>query len=185
MNALALAAIAALGLLSFSGARKKEPTDMVRPPKPDFVRMRQLIRAEALRQGVPVDVALATARVESNFDSSAPGDLNWHKNAARFEANVPASSPYRNQPELWHSYGLFQLLAPYHVKGDEDPRILFDPQVNAERGIAFLRRLLLAHHGDLNKVRLYYTGAHRADEAIKTKVLAKWANALAAERALL
>lgn len=183
INPIALAI--ALGLLSLSGgARKKEPIDMVRPPKPDFVRMRQIIRAEAIRQGVPVEVALATARLESNFDSSAAGDLNWHKNAARF-ANVPASSPYRNQPELWHSYGLFQLLAPYHVRGDEDPRVLFDPQVNAERGIGFLRRLLLAHHGDLNKVRLYYTGAHRADEATKTKVLAKWANALAAERALL
>ena len=181
INPFTIAIASILGLMSMSG--RKDNT-MVRPPKPDFVRNRQIVRAEAVRQGVPVEVALATVRLESNFDSSAKGDLNWHK-TARFEKNVPKDSPFRGQPELWHSYGLFQLLAPYHVTGTEDPRILFDPNINTERGVAYLRRLLLANHGDLDSARLQYTGAHRADAQTQIKVLAKWANALAAERALL
>lgn len=172
-----------LGLLALGSTKRGEA--MIKPVKPDFVRNRQIVRAEAMRQGVPVEIAMATARIESNFDQTREGDLNWHLNRARFERFVPETSPFRGTPELWHSYGLFQLLAPYHVKGDEDPRILLDPQINAQRGVATLRRLLLVHHGDPGLVRLHYTNADAADSATQTRVLAAWNKALDAERALL
>jgi Transglycosylase SLT domain len=122
-------------------------------PAPDFVRMRKLIRGEAIRQGVPTEIALATARVESNFDPTVEGDRNWHLNTERFERVVPKGHPHRSEREAWHSYGLFQLLAPYHVRMDEHPRVLLDPAINAARGVAALKRLLDRHNGDPSLVR--------------------------------
>lgn len=153
-------------------------------PRPDFVAIRAMIRAEATKQGVPPEIALATARVESGFDPTREGDLQWHTKTARFDRVVSDQSPWKRQPELWHSYGLFQLLAPYHVEPNEDPRVLLDPRVNTERGVRTLKRLLLVHHGDTDRMRLYYTGAHASDAATQARVLAKWNKALSTERAL-
>lgn len=172
-----------LAILAMGVFMRKRST--IRPePRPAVVRMRNLIRAEAIRQGVPVELALATARVESAFDPAREGDKNWHLNLPRFAKNVPAKSPYRAYPELWHSYGLFQLLAPYNVSEHEDPRILLDPAINAQRGVAYLKRLYDRFNGDPTLIRLHYTNNDEADAATQTRILAIWQKALNTERSL-
>lgn len=144
--------------------------------------MRVLVQKEADRQGVPRDLALATVAIESDFDPRAEGDLRWHERTDRYDRVVPTSHPLRGQPWLWHSYGLFQLLAPYHVLGDEDPRELLDARLNAQRGIATLKRLLSQHNADYDRVRLAYTGALRAAPAVQTAILQRWRRQLEIER---
>lgn len=181
------ALFAVLVFAGIVGAMRKPAKRTLRPVKnpPEFVRMRKIIRAEAIRQGVPVELAMATARVESNFDPNAEGDKNWHLNTVRFEREVPKNNPFRARPELWHSYGLFQLLAPYYVLPGEDPRVLLDPEINAKRGVRILKRLMHTHLGDPNKVRLHYTNADAADATTQNRVLSQWQHALQTERELL
>lgn len=127
--------------------------------------MTALITRIAVKHGVPVPVALAFAWLESRFNPTAEGDLQWAfkrpdkyrelvLNAARFKDN-----PWRTDADRWHSYGLFQLLAPYHSLADEDPRKLLDPEVNAERGIKTIANLLKKHDGDPVRARLAFAGA--------------------------
>lgn len=125
--------------------------------------IRDLITRIARAQGVPVDVALAFAWLESRFDPRREGDRQWaFKRASKYrelvlDAPKFAANPWRTDAGRWHSYGLYQLLAPYHTLADEDPRKLLDPQINAERGIAEIRRLYQRYH-DANAVRLAYVG---------------------------
>lgn len=136
---------------------------MPQPTQPlDIMRT---IRLEADRHGVARPVALAFAWVESRFNPSLQGDLNWHlkdggalyrrlvRDAPRFSMN-----PARTQPELWHSYGLFQLLAPYHLEPREHPHVLLDARVNARRGIATIAKLLSRTSGDPRRARMAYVG---------------------------
>lgn len=155
------------------GGRMHDARDMTR----EQIMARIIDTARACN--VPPHVALATAWLESRFEPQAEGDLRWHENQARFDAVVPPDSPFRAQPELWHSYGLFQLLAPYHVRRDEDPRILLKPALNIERGVAFLGRLLKRAGGDVDRVRLLYTGAVGASPELRAVILERWHEALA------
>jgi hypothetical protein len=136
-----------------------------------------LIRTEAIRQGVPPHVALATAWVESRMQPNAEGDTRWHDNAERFRKSVPQDNPYRSIPKLWHAYGLFQLLAPYHVRGNESPLVLLDVPTNIERGVTRLRELL-AISRDLDEVRLRYVGATKLSPERREPILHEWRNAL-------
>lgn len=126
--------------------------------------MRDLITRVARQQGVPVRVALAFAWIESKLQPQLEGDKRWPfkkpqkyrelvLDAPRFKDN-----PWRTDASRWHSYGLFQLLAPYHTLPTEDPRALLNPQVNAERGIAQIKRLLAKHNGNVQAARLAYIG---------------------------
>lgn len=194
MGPLALGA-AALLLLSLSQGENRP----VQPPKPkpdpnnpakDYVR--SLVRSEAARQGVPVPVALAVAELESGFDPRAPGDLDWSKRRGgelyqKLVLDNPrlARNPARDDPSAWHSYGVFQLLAPHFVEPLEHPSALYDAQTNVTRGVNYLRRLL-ARYGDPVSARLAYIGCppgHCSEAACDVarakfrKALAKWENA--------
>lgn len=150
------AMLAILGvLMAFRSSSKRDP-------KAEAYRdlMRAMIRVEARQQGVPELLALATARVESGFDHKAEGDRSWPNNRARYDRVISRESPYYDRPELWHSYGLFQLLAPYHTPIGQDPRDLLDPPTNIQRGVAKLKDLL-SRHPDWNDVRLAYKGIRR------------------------
>lgn len=50
--------------------------------------------------------------------------------------------------------GLFQVM-PFHFQGDED---VFDPQINARRGIAYLRQAYDARLGDIHATFASYNG---------------------------
>jgi len=169
-----LALPVALGLLlAMARSRKNEPQERA-PRTPDHSAMEGLIRREARAFNVPEPIALATAWIESKFDPTAEGDKRWHENDRRFDAVVPKDNPHRWQRDLWHSYGLFQLLAPYHVRKHESPLVLLDPETNANRGVAHLARLLRRHNGDLDAVRLAYTGALQAPLDVQDRILRKW-----------
>lgn len=125
----------------------------------------QTIRIEADRAGVPRQIALAFAWVESKFEPTLQGDLKWHEKqqGALYKRFVLGNmqlvaNPARDIPAVWHSYGLYQLLAPFHVLPSEHPRALLDPRVNAERGIAYIAKLLAKAHNNVHSARFAYVG---------------------------
>ena len=68
------------------------------------------------------------------------------------------NNPAIADPTAWGSYGLFGLLAAYHVLPDEHPHALWDEAINATRGISAIRRALLRANGDVLRARLLYVG---------------------------
>lgn len=139
--------------------------------------MRRLVADTARARGLEPRIALAFASVESRFDPRAEGDKTWHLKEAgerynRLVRDAPqfADNPARLEPWKWHSYGLFQLLAPYHVLPNEDPTVLFDPVINAQRGVETIKRLLVRSGGDPIKARLLYTGATRKAASIQAEI---------------
>jgi len=157
---------------------KEQRRETAKKPKRGNVadeKIRAIIRDAARRNGVPEPVALATAWIESGFNPYEEGDLGWHQNAERFESVVPQGHPHRWDRKAWHSYGLFQLLAPYFVRMQEHPADLLSPELNADRGTKYLARLMKRHSGDLDEVRLAYVGlpVDRRD-ALAERVLTKW-----------
>lgn len=170
--------------LAWGSMQPRKRTKPEKPSSKEREEMQRLIRLEAERQGVPPAVALAFADVESRLDPRAEGDKDWHlrKGGALYQKHVLGSkalekNPWRNAPELWHSYGLFQLLAPYHVQPAEDPRALLDPRINILRGVGFIRNLLLRHKGDVSAARLAYTG-NPGDPEVRADITSKFAAAL-------
>lgn len=145
--------------------------------------MAALIAKIARAQGVPVQVALAFAWLESRLRVAAQGDKEWATSrpdkykSAVLDRQPP--SPWAKDAALWHSYGLFQLLAPYFVKPSEHPHLLLNPQINAERGIAFIKAKLAQSGGDVEAARLAYAGATNASAATKAKILTRLRTALA------
>jgi hypothetical protein len=146
------------------------------PPKPlpasknpmdaKYAPIRALITASARKHGVPPEIALAFAWLESKFDPNAKGDLTWHlwENGKRYQENVLqnpkfVNNPYKNQAELWHSYGLFQLLAPHFLSGNENPQILYDPEINTDRAMVKIANSLKKANGSVVHARLIYAGA--------------------------
>lgn len=124
-----------------------------------------LIRLECSRQGLRPDYALAFAEVESGFNPRQRGDLNWATRAggALYRVRVLenprlANNPARTDPSAWHSYGVFQLLAAYHVAPHEHPSVLYDAQTNVQRGVQAIRGLLERAQGDVYAARLAYVG---------------------------
>lgn len=128
-------------------------------------RVVQLIREAADRHGISRRVALSFAWCESRFNPAAEGDLIWHERhaGALYRKHVLhnprlQSNPDRLTPEVWHSYGLFQLLAPYHVQPLERPAVLLDPVINADRGCAAIALHLAKAQGDVLAARFSYVG---------------------------
>ncbi len=179
---LALVLAIGLGAYAFTRAHSSKEDGIQETPPENAIRA--IVRREAIRQGVDPILALTWVQLESNFNPRAAGDLKWHLNRERFEKVVPKGNPYRSQPHLWHSYGLFQLLSPYHVRPGEHPHVLYDPVVNAARGVAFLKRKLQQAGGDPRRARLLYTGAWRASQAHQDHVLGRLDRALTKQRGL-
>lgn len=146
--------------------------------------MQALVELEAAALGVPRAVALAIAHLESSFNPRARGDLQWAaKKPALYKRLVVdnpyfASNPVRTDPAQWYSRGLFQLLACYHVRGNEHPDVLFDPRTNTRRGVLFIRSLLEKTKGDPLQARLYYTGAIAGTAELQADTKAKMREAL-------
>lgn len=149
----------------------------------------RLIRQTADRHQVPQHVALAFAWVESRLNPDAEGDLLWHtrKDGQLYARHVFSNpkfqfNPWKDEPARWHSYGLFQLLACYHVSAHEDPRSLLVPATNADRGCREIARLLRITRGDVAAARLAYTGAGfqgtQVTAVVKAQTLLNLENAL-------
>jgi hypothetical protein len=160
------------------------------PIPADKAAIAALIAEEARAQGVQPLVALAFADAESTLDPSAQGDKDWafRSGGALYRKNVLenphlARNPYRNDPTLWRSYGLFQLLAPYHVLETEHPAVLLDPRVNARRGVKAVRNALIRSGGELYRARRTYAGCGpgsscEQNQARLTQIDSRWAQFL-------
>jgi soluble lytic murein transglycosylase-like protein len=183
-NAPALLALGALAVLALRG-KTMQPTRGLQPDDPKFAPMRAVITAAARRHGVPDQIALAFAWLESRFNPNAEGDLKWAEwdQGARYKRYVLdnpklATNPARDDPSAWHSYGLFQLLAPHFVQPNEHPRALLNPTVNADRGCRYLATALRKSGGDPVVARLYYAGAAKLAEDKQRPVIAAITRAL-------
>lgn len=171
-------AIAAIALVAALAASRRRGT-AVQEQKIDTrkAEMVTLIREEARAAGVPEAVALAFAEVESNFAPYAEGDKHWHEldGGAKYKRLVRDNpkfigNPARMQPELWHAYGLFQLLAPYHTRPMENPRVLLDPVTNAQRAMVAIKRLLAEYRDPLDARTAYVCGSLRCSAAKRAEI---------------
>ena len=137
--------------------------------------MMQYIAGKAHAAGVPTELALAFAWLESRFNPAAKGDLLWaDKFPDRYKRYVlenPALSanPYKHDRALWHSYGLFGLMAAHFTRGAEHPHLLYNHEVNTDRALVFIKRLLRENGNDPVATRLAYAGAGNA--AVETQQL--------------
>jgi hypothetical protein len=162
--------IAAVGLLLAVARRARARLEGQRAPVGGRARaqgstpspeIRSLIEREANAQGVPPSVALAFAEVESGFNPRAFGDRDWPtrhpKQWQEVRARMP-DNPAVNDPAAWGSYGLFGLLAAYHVTPHEHPHVLWNPIANTQRGVTAIKRALQRANGDVRSARLLYVG---------------------------
>jgi soluble lytic murein transglycosylase-like protein len=137
----------------------------MRPHEQSSSEIVAIILSAAERHHVPADVALAIAWCESRFVPTAEGDLGWaaRDGGKRYQRSVLRSprlryNPGRDDPQCWHSYGLFQLLACFHTGDNEHPSALLAPERNAEVACKFIRSLLNRTDDDPEAARLLYVG---------------------------
>jgi hypothetical protein len=199
---LAPAALAVFGIatLAIINARRPSLREQGAAPYPDQARGGQapssagpiiaLVAAEASAQGIDPRVALAFADAESGLHPDAQGDLDWpYRNGGElYQKHVlgnPAllRNPYRGDPSVWHSYGLFQLLAPYHVLELEHPAVLLDPRTNTQRGVRAIRTALERSGGELYQARRRYAGCGpgsgcERNAALLARVDGRWSQML-------
>lgn len=149
LAAIALAALASSRSSSSSSSSSSRIRDDDPPPRDDMI---PLITREANAQGVPLDLALATAYVESRLQPSAIGDDGI-------------------------SVGLYQINRRAHP--EHSTQQLLDPAYNARVGIGMLAAYLkrFGASDDYLAVRLRYTGA--TSDAARQRVRQKWGPALA------
>jgi hypothetical protein len=141
------------------------------PPVTPVGEMQRIIVAEAERQGVEPRVALLFADLESGLDPMTTGDTDWPYRESGGKTNYERyvlenskynGSPFREDPSVWISYGLFQLLSPHYLflydKGAHPSELLI-PEVNAKIGVGVIRNKISKYGQDLVKVRLAYGGS--------------------------
>lgn len=142
-------------------------------------RVRELVAAYADRFGAPVTWSLAFADRESHFNPEARGDFDWPHRECRagagcyahdvLENPIYAENPYRDERDIWISYGVFQLLSPYQLAHaiearllppDASPEELLDLDVNLTLGVQNVLALYRETDGDFIEARLRAAGCH-------------------------
>lgn len=107
------------------------PVAATRPPSRRHIK--RMVAREAADLGVPVDLALAVAHAESNFDAQAES----RKGARGVMQIMPATAR--------REYAI-------------DPDRLWDPRVNIRLGLHFLGRLLRRYRGRTDVALSHYNG---------------------------
>jgi len=138
---IALQALAATVLLSGCG---HVPVASAGPPSRH--RIKRMVAVEAADLGVPVDLALAVAHAESNFDVYAIS----HKGARGVMQIMPATAR-----------------AEYAI----DPDRLWDPRINIRLGLHFLRRLLDRYRGRTDLALSHYNGGSAVGRGPRARVI--------------
>jgi hypothetical protein len=154
----------AAAVFGFLILTRRKASAVVVPDSIPVAAAKEQIKAEALKQGVDPRIALTFADLESRFQSGAVGDRTWPFRGDKWERFVRdnprySANQFRNQRDLWVSYGLFQLLSPFELWREEpnaDPRILALPEVNARLGVAKIKRLQDEFGKDPLKIRIKY-----------------------------
>ena len=96
-------------------------------------KIRRLVATEARQIGVPVALAMAVARAESNFDPRALS----HKGARGVMQVMPDTA-----------------LGDYGIQPDR----LWEPRINIRLGLHFLKRLIHRYRGRVDLALSYYNG---------------------------
>ena len=108
--------------------------------------IKQLVIKEANNFRLPVPLALAVAKVESNFDALARS----HKGARGVMQIMPRTA--RGE------YGI-----PAHL--------LWNPRINIRLGLHFLRRLLVRYNGRVDLALSYYNGGSAVGDLPNARVI--------------
>ena len=143
---LPVGVIVATWLLSSSGA---EAATSSTPPTlgPSAQQIKALIQAEALRQGVPVELAWAIADVESGFK------------------NIKAVNGA--------SYGPLQVHKSHLLPGESE-EVLLNMAVSIPRGITVLKRYLALAKGNSAQMRvIYFCGPNYTPKSCSPASVAK------------
>lgn len=156
-------AVTALALLT---RRPKAPPP---PPVQPRSEIEKIIIDEANRQGVDPRIALLFADLESGLKPATTGDHDWpyreQNGVTMYERFVLQNdtynnNPWRDDPSVWISYGLFQLLSPHYLyfyDRNAHPAKLLDPQINSKIAIKRIKNQIEKFGAnDLVKVRLGY-----------------------------
>ncbi len=106
----------------------------------------QLVRQEARNLGVPISLALAVAKVESNFNPKALS----HAGARGVMQIMPATAEKE-----------------YGIERDK----LWEPRVNVRLGLHFLKRLLVRYRSRVDLALSYYNGGSRVGDLPNARVI--------------
>jgi len=141
---LAGATLAALSViaLSIGAANAAKRTDFEGPRG----NIKRIVVQEALASNVPPSLALAVAKVESDFQSSALSS----KGARGVMQIMPATA-----------------MGEWGVEADE----LWDPRTNVRLGIDFLENLIDRYEGNWEYALSYYNGGSKVGEPGQARVL--------------
>ena len=104
------------------------------------------VAAEARHIGVPVALALAVARAESNFDPMALS----HKGARGVMQVMPDTA-----------------LGEYGIH----PDLLWEPRINIRLGLHFLKRLIRRYRGRVDLALSYYNGGTAVGDWPRARVI--------------
>jgi soluble lytic murein transglycosylase-like protein len=118
----------------------------VGPSAHERTAVKSLIRAEALRMGVPVSLALAVAHAESYFNPRAVSSAG----ARGVMQIMPATSK--------GEYGIH-------------PSLLWVPRVNIRIGLHFLKRLLKRYRGRAELALSYYNGGSAVGDLPNARII--------------
>jgi soluble lytic murein transglycosylase-like protein len=108
--------------------------------------IKAMVRTEARNIGLPVALALAIARVESDFRPH----LESHKGARGVMQIMPATA-----------------LEEYAIPAN----MLWNPRINIRLGLHFLQRLLVRYKGRVDLALSYYNGGSRVGDLPNARVM--------------
>lgn len=108
--------------------------------------VKSMVVREARALDVPVELALAVAHVESNFDPRAES----HKGARGVMQIMPATA-----------------LGEYGIS----PEMLWNPRINIRLGLHFLRRLIDRYRGRTDLALSYYNGGSRVGAPGRARII--------------
>lgn len=108
--------------------------------------VKSMVKQEALRLGVPISLALAVAKVESNFSVRAESS----KGARGVMQVMPATA-----------------MGEYAIH----PDLLWKPRINIRVGLHFLKRLLKRYNGRVDLALSFYNGGSAVGDGRKARVI--------------
>ena len=141
---MAMGAIIIVTGLAVSDAGANTPSNHDGPWKVDDIKA--LVTTEARNLGLPVALALAVAKVESDFRPH----LESHKGARGVMQVMPATA-----------------LGEYAII----PEMLWNPRINVRLGLHFLQRLLVRYEGRVDLALSYYNGGSRVGNLPNARVI--------------
>ena len=142
--ALALAAMAGVSHVAGASATVKASHQIQKKWSPDAIRA--IIHEEARNLGMPVALALAVAKVESDFRPH----LESHKGARGVMQVMPATA-----------------MDEYAIPA----KMLWNPRINVRLGLHFLKRLLVRYRGRVDLALSYYNGGSRVGDLPNARVM--------------